>query len=233
MNIYQHRRDRLLALIEAEYGGERVRFANQTELSESRLAQLLSENYRGGEAFTEKTARKVERAAGLPPMYFDQGAAPGSPAPALMPVEIHHAGNPNIVLIPKVQLRATAGITGFAVDGTDDVNLDAYPLERSWVERNGFSQQKLIAMRVKGDSMFPLYREGDVIVINTADIKPVDTKEYVVNFDGDVVLKRLSRDSGSWWLTSDNPEPKYHRRSVRSGETIIIGRVVKHDRTDL
>lgn len=233
MDIYQHRRGRLLSLIDAEYGGERVRFANQTELSESRLAQLLSSTYRGGEAFTEKTARKVEKAAGLPPMYFDQGSAPDFPAAGLMPVEIHHAGNPNIVLIPKVQLRVTAGITGFAVDDSDDVNLDAYPLERSWVERNRYSQQKLIAMRVKGDSMFPLYREGDVIVINTADVKPVDTKEYVVNFDGDVVLKRLSREGGSWWLTSDNPEPKYHRRSVRSGETFIIGRVVKHDRIDL
>lgn len=233
MNIYQHRRDRLLALINAEYAGERVRFADRTELSESRLAQLLSSTYRGGEAFTEKTARKVEKAAGLPAMYFDQGAAPPSSQDQLMPVEIHHVGNPNIVLIPKVQIRATGGITGFAVDCSDDANLDAYPLERSWVERNRFSPQKLIAMRVKGESMFPLYREGDVVVVNTADVKPVDTKEYVVNFDGDVVLKRLSRDGGSWWLTSDNPEPKYHRRSVRSGETIIIGRVVKHDRVDL
>lgn len=153
----------------------------------------------------------------------------------LMRVEAYdHESNPNVVQIPMIELRVSAGISGFTFDGSGNVDaLDSYPLDRRWVERNGFQAGKLFAMEVKGDSMFPLYREGDIIVINTADTKMVDTKEYVFNFEGDVVLKRLSRDGGSWWLTSENQEQKYHRRSVRSGETIVIGRVVKHDRIGL
>lgn len=169
------------------------------------------------------------------------GAAPALDAVAhgiqsgqFMPVDAYnHGGNLNVVQIPRVELRVSAGISGFSVDGSDGGTADSYPLDRRWVERNGFQESKLIAMTVKGDSMFPLYRDGDIIVVNTADTKMVDTKEYVFNFEGDVVLKRLSRDGGMWWLTSENQEQKYHRRSVRSGETIVIGRVVRHDRTDL
>jgi phage repressor protein C with HTH and peptisase S24 domain len=239
MNIYQYRRERLLELIEAQYAGSRVKFCDHTGLSESRLAQLLSSTYRSGAAFTEKTARKVEEMAGLAPMYFDQGAAPGAqqlddvPKSAYLAVEVHHVGNPDVVLIPQVDIAVRAGITGFSIDGSAGDDLETYPLERRWLERNGFSQSRLIAMKVTGESMFPLYKEGDVIVINTADVKPIDGKEYVVNFGGDVVLKRLTRDAGSWWLTSENTEQRYHRRIVRGTETQIIGRVVKHDRTNL
>lgn len=76
MDMYRHRRQRLLDLISAQHGGERVRFCDRTQLSESRLAQILSPTYRSGEAFTEKTARKLERLAKLPAMYFDQNVAP-------------------------------------------------------------------------------------------------------------------------------------------------------------
>lgn len=239
MDIYQYRRERLLELIDAEYERERVKFCDRTGISESRLAQLLSTTYRNGTAFTEKTARKVEEMAGLPPMYFDQGAAPASmsladlPKEAYQPVEVHHQGNLDVVLVPRVDIAVRAGISGFAIDGGDSDDLDTYPLERRWLERNNYAQSRLIAMRVKGDSMFPLYKEGDIIVINTAEVKPVDGKEFVVNFGGDVVLKRMTRDAGSWWLTSENPEARYHRRIVRGTETMIIGRVVKHDRINL
>ena len=145
----------------------------------------------------------------------------------------NHNDNPNVVQVPRVELRVSAGITGFAVDGSDDMDLETYPLDRRWVERKGYAVNKLLAMYVKGDSMYPTYKEGDIIVINTADTKMEDTKEYVFNFDGDVVLKTLTRERGTWWLTSVNDEPKYHQRSVRSGETFIIGRVVKHDRVNL
>jgi len=83
--MYKYRRDRLLDLIEREYGGERVRFCDSIDMSESRLAQILSTTYRDGTAFTEKTARKLERAAKLPPLYFDQGAVPGVRSAAPVP----------------------------------------------------------------------------------------------------------------------------------------------------
>lgn len=234
--MHQYRRERLLELIKEKYQDERVRFCEAAALSDSRLSQILSPTYRGGTVFNEKTARKLEKQADLPALYFDQGAAPSAESPVVTEggpfknVQIFHDGNEDVILVPHVELIVRAGITGFTVDQAED-EMNAYPLEKRWVERNGFQQDQLIALKVKGESMFPLYKEGDVIVINTGDTKPTDGKEFVVNFEGDVVLKRLSRDAGSWWLTSENPEPRYHRRIVRSNETMIIGRVVKHDRT--
>jgi len=145
-------------------------------------------------------------------------------------VEAFNAGNPAVVPVPKVNIRVRAGVTGFEVD-SDSEHLDTYPIERSWIEANGFSQSRLIAMRVKGDSMEPRLYNGDIIVVNTGDTKPVDGDPYVINFEGEVVVKRLTRDAGEWWLTSDNPEPRYHRRIVRTNETIIVGKVVKRDTT--
>lgn len=233
----QRRRDNLILAMKR--AGNAAKLAAAAETSPAYLSQIKNQtpDSKTGVPKTmgDDVARRIEAAIGVDPGWMDQdhGSDVRAERGELLPVSDTHLDNPNIVLIPKVTIRVAAGITGFSVDGSDDVDLNTYPLERSWVQRNGYFTNKLLAMRVKGDSMFPLYREGDIIIINTADTKPVDTKEYVVNFDGDVVLKRLSREGGSWWLTSDNPEPKYHRRSVRGGETIIIGRVVKHDRIDL
>lgn len=209
--------------------------------AKSGLKQSTISDLEVGKSQGSTSVASLAQAMGVNPLWLESGKGPmtinGDAEPGINPfqaVDIYsHSDNPNVLLIPKVQIRAAGGITGFAIDGSDDVDLETYPLEKSWVERNRFSVERLLAMRVKGDSMFPLYKPGDVIVVNTADKSPADTKEFVVNFDGDVVLKRLSKDGGLWWLTSDNPEPKYHRRSFKSGETIIIGRVVKHDRIDL
>ena len=235
MNMYQHRRERLLALIDSEYGGARVRFCDKTGLSESRLAQLLSTTYRDGTAFTEKTARKVEELADLPPLYFDQGAtAPvtsefGLPEGTFKRVRVAEEGDPALVHIPKVKLRLSAGISGFEMEperydgGTTTVPVD-------WIERNGFYRDHLIAIRVRGESMEPTLYEDDLVVINTADKKMVDGLVYAFNYEGEPVVKRLERDAGQWWLKSDNQDQrKYGRKMCRGDACIIIGRVVRKE----
>ena len=145
-------------------------------------------------------------------------------------IETYHAGNEKVVLIPKVRLVLRAGITGFHVDG--DNEMDTHPLDLSFIRNNRLIQERLIAVKVTGDSMEPRLYEGDIVIINTADVKPVDGEVYAINYEGEAVIKRMSRDAGSWWLTSDNPDQrKYHRKSVRGNECIIVGRVVKKEST--
>lgn len=147
-------------------------------------------------------------------------------------VEMFNHGNPNVIPIPKVELKVSAGITGFSVDSDGEL-MSTYPLERSFVEANGFNQSRLVAMYVTGDSMVPNLKKGDLIIVNTADTRLVDGAPYVVNFDGNVVVKRMTRDAGEWWLTSDNPDPQYYRRIVRTNETFVIGKVVKRETTSI
>ena len=139
--------------------------------------------------------------------------------------------DPAFVHIPLVRLRLQAGMTGFQAepDRRDDGELG---MRKSWLRRNNFDPQHLVAIQVKGDSMEPALYEDDVVVINTADKKPVDGIAFAVNYEGEAVVKRLSRDAGDWWLTSDNVDQrKYHRKICRGDACIIIGRVV-HKESD-
>lgn len=234
MDMYQHRRERLLALIDAEYGGERVRFCDKTNLSESRLAQLLSKTYREGTAFTEKTARKVEELAGLPPLYFDQGAAEadpnfGLPPGTFMRVRAADSDDPSLVQIPKVKLRLSAGLSGFEVE-PEHYDGASTTVPADWMQRNGYNRDHLLAIRVRGESMEPTLYEDDLVVINTGDKKPSDGGVFAINYEGEPVVKRMERDAGDWWLKSDNPDQRKFSRKICRGEAcIIIGKVVRRE----
>jgi phage repressor protein C with HTH and peptisase S24 domain len=64
-------------------------------------------------------------------------------------------------------------------------------------------------------------------VINTADITPADGEVFAVNYEGEAVVKRMVRDAGEWWLSSDNPDQRRYSRKLCAGDAcIIIGRIV-------
>jgi len=73
-------------------------------------------------------------------------------------------------------------------------------------ELRGKSERELFAVRVHGDSMEPTLREGDVVVFWTQGaVEPGRIVAVHVHWDG-VVIKRLQRHGGTWYLYSDNPE---------------------------
>lgn len=144
-------------------------------------------------------------------------------------VRVIDEDDPQFVRIQKIQLRLSAGITGFHSDPEhgDDGTLS---VARSWIERHGYHAQRLIAIKVRGESMEPSLYEDDVVVVNTADTKPTDGAVFAVNYEGQAVVKRLSRDAGEWWLTSDNPDQrKHHRKICRGADCLIVGRVVRKE----
>lgn len=133
------------------------------------------------------------------------------------------------VPIPMVKLRLSAGITGYQAE-PEQRDGGTLGMRRNWLERNQYSPSHLIAIYVKGESMEPALYAGDIVVINTLDAKPVDGAVYAFNYEGEAVVKRLARDAGQWWLTSDNPDQrKYHRKLCQGGECIVIGRVVRKE----
>ena len=230
MNIYQHRRERLTSLIRDQYGGIRKVLADACGWSEARLSQILSATYREGRAFSEKIARKLENDLALPAMFFDHGAiAPAeeaSLAPVFLrvrPIDVH---SPGIVQIRRVRLRLSAGIVGFAVEPDEDAGA-SFSVETEWLARNRFTPEDLIALEVTGESMEPRLHRGDLVVVNTADKSPADGQVFAVNYEGEAVVKRLQRDAGHWWLTSDNPDQRRFPRKLFDGVTcLLIGRVV-------
>lgn len=137
--------------------------------------------------------------------------------------------DPRLTIIPKVRLRLTAGLSGFEVEPEPyDGGSTTVPTE--WIQRHGYHRDKLIAIAVRGESMEPTFFEGDLVIINTADTKPVAGAVYAVNYEGEPAIKRLARDAGRWWLVSDNSDQrKYYRQSFEGDTSQIIGRVVKRE----
>lgn len=149
--------------------------------------------------------------------------------PGAMRVQGRNDDDPSLTHIPKVKLRLSAGISGFHTeperfDGTTTT------VPTSWIERHGYSRENLIAILVKGESMETTLHDGDLVIINLADTRLVDGGIYAINYEGEPVVKRMTRDAGQWWLTSDHrDQQRYYRRVCSGTDCIIVGRVVKRE----
>jgi phage repressor protein C with HTH and peptisase S24 domain len=140
--------------------------------------------------------------------------------------EIALDNNPLYPAIRRVKLKAQAGASGFSVDyGQED---DGQPVvfRADWYKMKGYRPEKMLALRVKGESMVPALYEDDLIIINTMSTTPKDGTAFLVNYEGEIVVKRLVRDDGMWWLTSDNPDQRRYGRKICNSATEIIGEAV-------
>jgi phage repressor protein C with HTH and peptisase S24 domain len=146
---------------------------------------------------------------------------------AVRAVTVAEPSDARFAKIRKVTLRLSAGILGFRTEEIDDGE-DTISVGLRWLEKRGFRKEHLIAIDVKGQSMEPNLFDGDTVVINTADKKPVDGAVFAINYEGEAVVKRMSRDAGDWWLSSDNPDQRrFPRKLCRGQECIIVGRVIQ------
>lgn len=153
--------------------------------------------------------------------------------PGAMRVHAADPDDPRITRIMKVRLKVQAGITGFQVE-PEHYEGETYGVPTDWIAREGLQKEALLSIVVRGESMEDGLHDGDTIVVNTADKKLVSGAVYVVNYEGEAVVKRLLRDAGQWWLTSDNPDQKkYHRQLCKGHHCIIIGKVVRKESTHI
>lgn len=162
------------------------------------------------------------------PISEPMGAIPGA-----IRVKGIGADDPTHTQIMKVKLKVQAGITGFKVE-PEHHDGETMGVPNDWIARERLSTDALLAIVVRGESMETALHDGDVIVVNTRDTKLVDGSVYVVNYEGEVVVKRMIRDAGMWWLTSDNSDQrKYHRKSCKGAECIVIGKVIRKESTHI
>jgi phage repressor protein C with HTH and peptisase S24 domain len=137
--------------------------------------------------------------------------------------------SPLLYKIPKVTLKLQAGVTGFQTE-PDRRDGGTMGLSKNWADRRGYAPEHLLAIEVKGESMEPTLYEGDTVIINLADKNLVDNAVYAVNYEGESLVKRITRDGGQWWLSSDNQDQRrFYRRQCRGSDCIVIGRIVRRE----
>jgi len=77
----------------------------------------------------------------------------------------------------------------------------------------GVSNDSVVALRVRGDSMLPVYKPGDLIFYDKAengDLLHLVGKDVIVHLDdGRTFLKELRRSNGDLYLHSHNAEPMF------------------------
>lgn len=216
--------------------GTRIKEARRDKkLTQKQLADkvgikqpTLSELENGDSAGTTMVA-SFAAALGVSALWLETGKGDKHPPMELKKVVAVDENDTSFIQIKKVKLRLSAGITGFMFD-QDNSDESAISIPKKWIEANGYTVESLVAVKVKGESMVPSLNEGDTVVINTRDTTPKDGIVFAVNYEGEAVIKRLSRDAGDWWLISDNPDQrKYHRKLCRGSDCIIIGRVVRKE----
>lgn len=101
---------------------------------------------------------------------------------------------------------------GFAQAGNDGFfDCDGYPDGDSWDEisfpNNHSYEDGIYALEVSGDSMLPLYREGDILIVcPSASIRKGD-RVIVKTTGGEVIAKELQKQNASKLdLKSFNPD---------------------------
>lgn len=132
--------------------------------------------------------------------------------------------------VPLYDVSASAGQGAFV---NAERTSDALAFKRDWLRQQiGGSVNDLAIISVRGDSMEPTLRDGDVIMVNRAD-RQVTEGIYVLLLDGWLMVKRLQREVidgvGKLMAYSENEAyPPFAMPTFEgfSEPTGIIGRVV-------
>ena len=123
--------------------------------------------------------------------------------------------------VPRLPLGASAGPGASA---GQERPIGALRFARGWLRGQGLDPRRLSAITVEGDSMEPVLRDGDEILV---DVTPHALRDgiHVVRVDGLLLVKRLETGRpGLVVLRSANPA--YEPIELAAAEVAVVGRVV-------
>lgn len=152
---------------------------------------------------------------GVPPLAVGAGNSP----------QTIEAQDHQIIMIPMVEARLSAGHGSFETDSTSERQ---YSFRSDFLLRKGNISQ-MVLMRVSGDSMAPAVEDSDVVLIDQSQNKPIPGKVYAVGVEDMVYLKRVNAEPGKLVLLSDNKgyaPMTIDTRGDLESNIRIIGRVI-------
>ena len=123
--------------------------------------------------------------------------------------------------VPRLALEASAGPGATAAE---EIPFDAFRFSRRWLRENGLDPAQLSAIRVIGDSMDPLLRGGDEILV---DRTPRAFREgvHVVRL-GEALHVKLLQAVPPDRLRLISKNPAYEPVEVAMEDVDVVGRVV-------
>lgn len=128
--------------------------------------------------------------------------------------------------IPRYQVDAAAG-HGVTVE--DEAVSGHYAFNRKWLTRRNLNPKNLAVISVRGDSMEPRLRDGDLIVLDKSQTDIADGRAFVLRLGTDLVVKYIQR-LGASRIALLSANTFYPPREIDldkiDSDVMIIGRVV-------
>jgi len=137
------------------------------------------------------------------------------------PEEISSAGAGDWVDVPRLPLEASAGPGAV---GAAEVPFDAFRFSRRWLREQGLEPALLSSIKVIGDSMDPLLRDGDEIVVDCTS-RPFREGVHVVRL-GEALHVKLLQAVPPDRLRLISKNDAYEPVEVAMADVDVVGRVV-------
>jgi phage repressor protein C with HTH and peptisase S24 domain len=123
--------------------------------------------------------------------------------------------------VPRLPLDASAGPGAF---GAEEVPFDTFRFSARWLREQGLAPGQLAAIRVMGDSMDPLLRDGDEILVDRTP-RPFREGVHVVRL-GDALHVKLLQAIPPDRLRLVSKNDAYEPVEVAMADVDVVGRVV-------
>uniref|UniRef100_UPI003F7E8285 XRE family transcriptional regulator n=1 Tax=Xanthomonas sp. 0924 TaxID=2835534 RepID=UPI003F7E8285 len=123
---------------------------------------------------------------------------------------------------------------GTGAEAQEYAETHSLKFKKNSLRRRGILGSDLAVYYGKGDSMEPTIKDGDAILFDTSDTRPVDGHLYLIQVDGaanaEYYVKRAEILDGIVFFRSDNPTGDHNWRKPRRMDSTrepitIIGRV--------
>lgn len=201
-----------------DLGKRQVDLADALDVPAPRISELLKGKWTLDVTQLMTFARMLQ----ITPAQAIEGLATHTlPATPDLPGEIE-----GYTAIKRYNYKASAG-EGWEI--SNDTAIEKGVLFQSdWISNiTDAPLDKLFTLTVDGESMAPTLHNGDLILIDCTRQNPASEGMFLINRDGDLIVKRLYKSlaDGSLNIYSDNPS--YASESnVPPGEIDVIGRVM-------
>src|SRR5688500_6353565 len=137
------------------------------------------------------------------------------------PEEISVARQGDWVEVPRLPLEASAGSGAV---GAAEIPFDAFRFSRRWLREQGREPALLSSIRVMGDSMDPLLRDGDEILVDRTP-RPFREGVHVVRL-GEALHVKLLQAVPPDRLRLISKNEAYEPVDVAMADVDVVGRVV-------
>ncbi len=137
--------------------------------------------------------------------------------------------NDDLIPIPQLDIAFSGGHGSYPEDHV--LQIGTRPFSRKWLDKKGLESENLALTRIHGDSMEPLLKDKDIVMLDQSVNQPMHTMPIAFRLDGELYIKLCqAAGDGRLMMSSANKlyDPIYIDKANPPADFAIIAAVVWH-----